>query len=169
MASTYTLISSQVLGSAAASVTFSSIPSTYKDLVLRVSARDDSTFENQVLDIKFNGTTTGYSYTYVGNSGGTAVSGGVSGSSLWRNYNINGGGATANAFGSSEIYIPSYTASQNKPMSSFSVVESNDTTANMGAEAGLWRNTAAITSIAIYASNGAYNWVTNSSFYLYGI
>ena len=38
---TYTLISSNVLSSSAASVTFSSIASTYTDLVLRVSARDD--------------------------------------------------------------------------------------------------------------------------------
>jgi hypothetical protein len=32
---TYTLIESQVLGSSAASVTFSAIPATYTDLVLK--------------------------------------------------------------------------------------------------------------------------------------
>ena len=42
MATTYTLITSQTLASSAASVTFSSIPSTYTDLVLRVSARTDN-------------------------------------------------------------------------------------------------------------------------------
>ena len=169
MASTYTLISSQVLGSSAASVTFSSIPQTYKDLVLRVSVRDDYAAENEVLDIKFNGTTTGYSYTYNVAGGGTSASRRGSSATLWRNSYTNGGSATANAFSSSEMYIPSYTASQNKPMSSINFVESNDTNASMGVMAALWQNTAAITSIAIYAVNGSYNFVTGSSFYLYGI
>ena len=59
-ANTYTLISSNVLGSSAASVTFSSIPATYTDLVLRVSARTDA---DDTSLITFNGTTTGYSKT----------------------------------------------------------------------------------------------------------
>ena len=43
MPSTYTLISSNVLASSAASVTFSAIPSTYTDLVVRASIRSDAT------------------------------------------------------------------------------------------------------------------------------
>jgi hypothetical protein len=43
MANTYTLIESQVLGSSAASVTFSAIPATYTDLVLKFSSRNDDT------------------------------------------------------------------------------------------------------------------------------
>jgi hypothetical protein len=38
MANTYTLIASNTLGASAASVTFSAIPSTYTDLVVRYSA-----------------------------------------------------------------------------------------------------------------------------------
>ena len=41
MPATYTLIASNTLSSAAASVTFSAIPATYTDLVLRYSARSD--------------------------------------------------------------------------------------------------------------------------------
>ena len=52
-ANTYTLISSNVLASSAATVTFSSIPATYTDLVLRVSARNND----------------GVPFTYVGGTG----------------------------------------------------------------------------------------------------
>ena len=39
MANTYVLIASNTLGSSASQVQFSSIPQTYRDLVLRISAR----------------------------------------------------------------------------------------------------------------------------------
>jgi len=54
---TYTLISSNVLTSSAASVTFSSIPATYTDLVVRLSARATTTASN--IWVTFNGTGTG--------------------------------------------------------------------------------------------------------------
>ena len=56
---TYTLISSNVLTTAAASVTFSSIPATFTDLVLRMSAQADgasNAFDN--ITLTFNGTGT---------------------------------------------------------------------------------------------------------------
>lgn len=171
MASTYTLISSQVLASSAASVTFSSIPGTYTDLVLRISARDLDTGAFAQLRVTFNGdTATNYSYTNVYGTGSSALSIGSSTANF--NYinfqSSNSNGATTNSFGSSELYIPSYTASQNKPVSMFSVSETNATAANTGATAGLWRNTAAITSLTMVSAN-AVNFMTGSSFYLYGI
>jgi len=70
MANTYTLIESQVLGSSAASVTFSAIPATYTDLVLRYSARHNNAFSISQVLITFNGdTAANYSETVVyGNS-----------------------------------------------------------------------------------------------------
>ena len=61
---TYNLISSNVLTTAKASVTFSSIPATYTDLVLRVSARDSSDTPISTLTMTFNSdTATNYSET----------------------------------------------------------------------------------------------------------
>jgi hypothetical protein len=171
MAATYNLISSQVLGSSAASVTFSSIPQTYTDLVLKVSsATNDGYFYDQ-FHIVFNSNTSAvYSDTWMNNNGS---SGGGSSNATGNSYNyvfagIAGGTATANTFGSTEIYIPSYTSSQQKPFSSFFVTENNSASLyQVGAAADLFQSTAAITSIALTPKYGSF--IQYSSFYLYGI
>ena len=173
MATTYTLISSNTLSASAASVTFSSIPSTYTDLVLRINARTDEAgaTESQFF-IEYNGSSTAvYSNTRLRGSGSAAAS--------LRNSNeayirvpdgTPGNSATSNTFSNTEIYIPSYTASQNKPSSIIAMAENNTTTAYMDAEAGLWSNTAAITSVRIFANAfSSINFVSGSSFFLYGI
>jgi len=166
MASTYTLISSQVLASSASSVTFSAIPATYTDLVIRASIRADRAAVEEWLYIKFNGVTTNRSYTYLSGSGSAGSSGrGTTGIVLGE---TNAATSTANTFSNQEIYIPSYTASQNKPMSGIGMQENNTTAAYMLASAGLWSNTAAITEINLYPETGP-NFVSGSSFYLYGI
>ena len=76
---------------------------------------------------------------------------------------------TANTFGNYELYIPSYQASQNKPVATFAVQEQNSSNNNrVQANAGLFRSTAAITSLS-FAPRFGTNFVTGSSFYLYGI
>jgi hypothetical protein len=168
MPSTYTLIASNVLTSSAASVTFSAIPSTYTDLVLRYSARNDDT--TTILGVRFNGdTATNYSTTILRGSGSAAssLSYNTTRTQLFEQDGIEPSTMTANTFNSGEIYIPSYLVSQNKPMSTFTVTEDNSSTAYMSAIANLWRNTAAITSINLYSNSG--NLVSGSSFYLYGI
>jgi len=176
MANTYTLISSNVLSTTTASVTFSSIPSTYTDLVLRVSARNNDTGTWGHLHFQLNGdTTTTYSWTYLSGDGSTAASATSGNNTSTRSYySVDASGATANTFGSAEIYIPSYTASQNKPISTFGVNETNSAVAgdaNIAITADLWRNTAAITSIKLGASSNfsTVSFVAGSSFYLYGV
>ena len=171
MPATYTLISSNVLSSSAASVTFSSIPATYTDLVLRISGRTTGAAVFDNLGIQFNGSATAvYSDTTLRGAGaGGADSVRDSNYSAVLFYNSSSsGGSTSNTFGNAEIYIPSYTVSQNKPVGGFGVSETNATTAYMSAGAFLWRNTAAITSLAITSDNGQ-SFVSGSSFYLYGI
>ena len=164
MATTYTIISSQTLASSATSVTFSAIPSTYTDLCLKASVRTDVTYQD-TLAITFNSVGTGYSFTRLLGTG-SAVSSGRSATNQI-DY-VNNNGQTANTFGNAEIYIPSYGASQNKPISGFSVSENNATAADISAYASLWSNTAAITSIVLTSINGA-NFMAGSTFYLYGI
>ncbi len=91
MPATYTLINSNVLTSSAASVTFSAIPATYTDLVIRCSGRSDSSF-SAVLDLylSFNGSTATYSRTQIRGYGSTADSSNGSGSSYWTLSGVSG-------------------------------------------------------------------------------
>ena len=172
MANTYVLIQAQTLASAAATVTFSSIPATYTDLLLRVSARTTEAGPNELMIYTLNGNT-GSNYsttTLIGNSS-TAVSNRTTSAANIRAGWQDGDTATASTFGSAEIYIPSYTATQNKPTSNFSVAENNSATAAdtyINANAGSFRITPAITSIDLATINGN-NFKIGSSFYLYGI
>ncbi len=171
MASSRYLISSTTLGSSTASVTFSGIPSTYTDLCIKISARTDESgaTESQIL-VEYNGSATAvYSNTRLRGSGSAAAS--------LRNSNeayiripdgTPGPSATSNTFSNGEIYIPSYTVSQYKPASLVSMAENNATAAYMDAEAGLWQNTSAISSIKL-SPNAGVNFVSGSSFYLYGL
>ena len=167
MASTYTLISSNVLASSAASVTFSAIPSTYTDLVLRISARSAEVSTITSIELEFNATASSYSFTRLRGDGSAASSSRATSQSQLTVGTIPAASATSNTFGNIEVYIPSYTASQNKPVSGFNVGENNATAADIYAHAGLWSNTAAITSIVL--DLGGANFVSGSSFYLYGI
>lgn len=172
MASSRILISSQTLGSSQASVTFSSIPSTYTDLVLKYSSRHDNAFSISQSAITFNGSSaSNYSETVVYGSSTSAASGRQSGSSQIDFMYDNANSATANTFSNTELYIPNYRVSANKPMSWFGVTENNASTNNSAmivANASLWRDTSAITSITILAL-ASRNFMTGSSFYLYGI
>jgi len=171
MPSTYTLIASNVLSSSAASVTFSAIPSTYTDLVLRISARTDKVGTNDDYKLTFNNlTTTIYSGTTVEGFSTTASSIRTTGYAYAGvTTTIDAANNTANTFASLEFYIPSYTASQNKPFSSIEAQEANSTTqVTQAAIAHLFRSTAAINSLKFEVGTGP-NFVSGSSFYLYGI
>ena len=168
MAATYTLISSNVLTSSAASVTFSSIPSTYTDLVVRFSTRTDEAGQTRSsVILKLNGTTANYSYTRLIGNGSAASSSRVSSGLEFDVGDTSGAAGTSNTFGSGEIYIPSYTVSQNKPLASYLAQENNTTSAFIRTYANLWSNTASITTLEISTPGG--NFVSGSSFYLYGI
>jgi hypothetical protein len=171
MATTYTLISSNVLTSSAASVTFSSIPSTYTDLVLRLSARSTRVATSNNLEMRLNADSSAlYSYTYIYGTGSTAYSSRGSASTETYVSTLNAANSTANTFTSAEIYIPSYTASQSKPIGSISAFENNSaTTWELDGYAHLYRSNTAISSITLYSGLGSFNFDTGSSFYLYGI
>ena len=168
MANTYTLISSNVLSSSAASVTFSAIPSTYTDLVLRWSARSDASgMSARTTTLTFNGTTSG-SYTELRGTGSSAVS--VANTALAYLFAgfTPGDGYTTNTFTNVEVYLPNYNVSTNKPVSAFSVLEQNSTTSNyLQTVANLQSQTTPITSVTIGLT--ANNFISGSSFYLYGI
>ena len=171
MPATYQLISSNTLSSAAASVTFSSIPATYTDLVLRLSARSSNAGRNDVVNMEFNANSSAlYSTTILyGQGGGSFGSLRNSNATYTRiGYYISGDTTTSSTFGSQEFYIPNYTASQNKAISGFGVSENNATVQDLAVTAGLFRDTTAISSIKLTLLTGP-NFMSGSSFFLYGI
>ena len=167
MPNTYTLIASSTLASNQASIDFSSIPSTYTDLVVLISARSiRATYSDDSIAVKFNNNSTSYSSKHLEGNGASAssYSGGTTNVSI---YVPADGAATANTFSNNIIYIPNYAGSTNKSFSIEDLMETNATTAYMSLIAGLWSNTAAINQITL---TGVFaNLKTNSTAYLYGI
>jgi|688.fasta_scaffold302102_1 hypothetical protein len=166
---TYTLIDSEVLTSSAASVTFSSIPADYTDLVVRFSGRSNLSNTQDDLKLTFNGSTSTYSGINVQGNGSAAASNTLTGYAYLYMRNVfDAATATANTFSSVEIYIPNYTSSVAKPFNITAMQENNTTAAQMATQACLWSGTSAITSMTIAPVDGTAI-VSGSSFYLYGI
>ena len=166
MANTYTLISSYAATGTVAYIEFSSIPSTYTDLVLSFSGRQ--TVNGASSFVTFNSDTgANYSYrTLIGN-GTAASSSSASGQTSLTVLAIDRNDQTASTFGNSVLYIPNYASSTTKSVSNDGVNENNATANAIGLVAGLWSGTAAISTIRITPDTGSF--VQYSTAYLYGI
>ena len=170
MATTYTLIASNTLSSSAASVTFSAIPNTFTDLVLKLSTRTDVAGQAiKSITMTFNSIGgTAYSSTRLQGDGNSVASGRVSNAAnAVIHFASEGATATSNTFSNNEIYIPNYSGSTNKAISSISAQEDNITNAYLVAHAILLSDTSAINSITLSVASD--NFVSGSSFFLYGI
>tara|TARA_R110000868_G_scaffold201379_1_gene448950 strand:- start:2157 stop:2678 length:522 start_codon:yes stop_codon:yes gene_type:complete len=168
---TYTLISSQVLGASATSVTFSAIPTAYTDLVLRFSVRSSRPANESIMRFRVNGNTTAV-YNMNGIIGyGTTIlpQRQTNSTSIVNEFNIVGDGTLNNVFSSGELYFGDYTSSASKPISNFNVLENNTTAdTNINFSSMLVQDTNPITSIDLSDGFSA-NFMATSSFNLYGI
>ena len=166
MADTFVKIATVTVGAGgAASISFSSIPSTYTDLCLKWSVRSTTTgSESAAQYLTFNGVNTSFSFKRLRGTGSAADSFSESVSTLYGT--ATAAGATASTFSNGEIYIPNYAGSNNKSYSVDSVTENNATTAIAVMFAGLRTNTDAITSIGFTTDA---NFAQYSTATLYGI
>ena len=155
--STYTPIASQTLSSAAASVTFSGIPQTYTDLVVVFAGSITTGFD--AINMQFNGDTgTTYSRTVLTGNGSNATSSRDSNATSMQI------GIMGTEQSSSIWNVMNYAnTTTNKTVLSRGNSSANSVRANVG----LWRNTAAITSITITAASSTF--ISGSTFNLYGI
>jgi hypothetical protein len=164
MANTMTLIASSTVGSGgASSIDFSSIPSTYTDLVVKLSTRNTGT--DTWMNLKFNGSSSNWSMRYFQGSGSSVSSGNDPANTYSIQQTIST--YTASTFGNAELYIPNYTSSNNKSVSIDHVIETNATTAYQSLSALLWSNSAAINQVTITPNAGTF--AQYSAAYLYGI
>ncbi len=162
---TFELInSSTVTSSTASGITFSSIPSTFTDLCLKLMIRCDGGGGQAIL-MDLNNSSSNFTVRLIEGSGSAASSGSTTVPLVGT---ATGTGSTSNTFTNAEVYIPNYAGSNNKSYSADSAMETNATTAYLNLIAGLWSNSAAISTIKIYTSSGT-NLVQNSTAYLYGI
>lgn len=170
MPSTYTLISSNILSTATASVTFSALPTTYTDLVLRASVRGNGSGYNSPFRLKINADTgNNYSRTRVYGIGSSAVSNRASNEADNIDTSFfNQSTSTSDTFSSIEVYVPNYRSTVDKPISGDGALENNSTADWIrSAHSVLYRTSSAITSLEFFTNSGSF--VSGSSFYLYGI
>lgn len=162
-------ISSTTLGSSAASVTFSSIPQTYTDLIVRCSTRSVAGTPYEMMAIQLNGSAAAnYSETFMWGTGSIAVSTRDTAQTYSYPAVTSCGADTANTFGTTEIIIPNYTSAAYKLLSIHSAQETNNATARLGPVAGLWSQTTAVSSIVLTVLVGT-SFAAGSTFHLYGI
>jgi len=156
-------------------ITFSSIPSTYKHLQIRAIARDTYTGGNDDANytITFNNTTTGLKYTghYLRGNGSAASAGANTGQNQFYIYNGEmDSGATANAMGVAIIDLIDYAdTSKYKTMRYFTGADANTASTNfhVALGSGVFMDTTAISSIQITSANA--NFTSTTQFALYGI
>ena len=173
-ASSFESIATVTASGGESSLSFSSIPSTYKALQIRGIARDTysgGVIAGSPLYIQVNGNTgTNYSkHQLYGDSSAVVATGTSSASYMVMDAACALGSNTAGIFGVSIIDFIDYSnTSKNKTMKSLWGVNANAANTNyeIGMSSGAWYNTSAITSISIY---GGYSFAAGSTFALYGI
>ena len=158
MPSTYEPIATTTLGSAVASVTFSSISGAYTDLVF-VGAFANSA--NTDLYMRFNGVTSGYSVTQVYGDGSTAGSLRYTATNTF----VLDPGASGLGTGQANI-IANIQNYSNTTTYKNVLARVNAAGVVTGAVVGLFPSTSAITSVNLYADQ---NFAIGSTFTLYGI
>ena len=163
---TFELISTTVLASTASSVTFSSIPSTYKHLQVRLTMSSSTALND--LALQFNGDT-GANYAWhilTGTSTSAVSQAGTSQNSI-RSVGHNGGQNASNWMAAVIDVLDASSTSKYKTarvFGGYAYSFNYDTTV----ASGLWMNTAAISSLTIFnSSSGVHN--IGSRFSLYGV
>jgi hypothetical protein len=169
MANTFVKIQTVTVGSGgAANIEFTSIPQTYTDLVIALSARS---LQGNVYGggaLQFNAdTASNYRWRRIRADGSISASDNSTSATAITNWDMAGANATASVFGTVMFYIPNYTSSNQKSVSLEYTGENNATEAHMGMVTGLYTGTAAITSIKLFSAGG--NIVQYSTATLYGI
>ena len=162
---TYVALDKVTVGTATPSVTFSAIGAGYTDLVIVFECFTTAAGARDVA-LRFNSDTgSNYSSTFLQGNGTSAVSARES-SQTRMMIDYSGAGTTSATAEIGIVNIMNYSnATTNKTV----LVRANRAGAGTDAVVGLWRNTAAITSVTLMFINGTDNFGVGSAFSLYGI
>ena len=164
------LISSATVSGTVSSVTFSSIPQTFTDLIVLASVRHTNPFVGYIVAY-LNGTVNGYTHRGLEGNGSSASSfseatAGYNGIGMYFG-DIGGTDYTSNTFSNCFLQIANYTGTAAKLGTAEGLFENNATTANMMLVASRSSVTAAVTSLVIGPAAASFS--NNSTIYLYGL
>jgi hypothetical protein len=154
---TYTPLATVTLTSSASSVTFSNIPATYRDLILVFNG---TTAASAGVGSRYNGDT-GNNYSAVRMTGSSAGAISDSFSSLSRIVETAGNTSERTVFISQ---IMDYSATDKHK----TVITRSSIASNVTGIASRWANTAAITTIQVFATDSS-TLTSGSTFSLYGV
>ena len=163
---TYTPIATQTLASNTATITFSSIPQTYTDLIIAINSGGSVNLD---FDMQFNGDSgsssgTNYSGTGLGGTGSSVYPSSIANSNAIRLDQT--GYMTTTVVANAIAHIMNYS---NTTTYKTVLAHTNNANAGTGITVGLWRNTAAVNQIAFSNFGGGATYITGSTFTLYGI
>jgi hypothetical protein len=163
----FDLLETQVLGSSAASVTFSSLgtyASSYEHLQLRMTLRQDT--NSNVLRIRMNGDSGSNYRSHTLNGNGSSVLSSTESTTSIFTYSAAASLDVANLFSGHVLdVLDAFSTTKNTTTRNFS--GHSGTYKDVNLTSGAWFNTASMTSIEILPASS--NWVTGCRFSLYGI
>jgi hypothetical protein len=160
---TYEAIATVTGSNSSPEVSFTSIPSTYTDLILVSNVNPSNSAS--AMGIYFNGSTaTNYSVTFLKGDGSAAASSRLTSQVTYPVF----GTATLLPTTPSNV-ITSFMNYSNTTTFKTAISRMNYSNVAVGTSVGLWRVTDAINQITISTLNGSYFWTTASTFTLYGI
>ncbi len=146
-------------------ITFSSIPQTYKNLQLRMSIIGSAAFSS--IQVRVNGVSSNYTVHYLSGNGSTASAGALTATSRFAILDLGTqGDASFPTVGILEI-IDYASTSKNKTGRMFGGINKNGSGEIM-LQSGLYESTTAISSIEVFMVGGQ-NYVTGTTISLYGI
>jgi hypothetical protein len=146
-------------------IDFTSISSSYTDLVILGSLRSET--NDDFIDMRFNNSSSSFTSKFVLGNGATASTN--TRADQYQSATTVPNNWTGSTFGNFQIYIPNYAGSTNKSFSIDTVTEQNSTTAYSEIIAGLWSNTDAINQITFRIGASSGDAAQYSSITLYGI
>lgn len=161
----YELVSTTILGSNAASVTFTGLDtsaSAYKHLQIRITSRTTSTADAEEVRFRFNGDTgVNYQGHYLYGTGSAGASGAMGASGNGYGYYTSAANATSGFFGAAIMDILDFNSTNKNK-----IVKTWSGNQFIVSASSVWVSTAAITSITLFPGG---NLLTGSRFSLYGL
>lgn len=165
-------VADTTLGASAASIDFTSLPTTYAHLLVVVYARSDRAATLDTVGGRFNGdSAANYDYQYAGGSGATTSAAESLGATSFYVGDMPGNTAGANLFSTSVFTVSHYAgSSNNKSTVGHNLVKIGTASGNLSARVigGAWRSSAAINRITLVSVLGNFVAGTRASVYVFG-